>query len=325
MMDPLADLVADGGFRAGLVCGLVAGVGLAAGSPFGRWVRGLSGLAVTGAAVIGLAVRSELPAGLVAGLVVLATTGWLTAGRRAPTRAVASLPGALMVARSVDLDGGPGWVRPAVVLIVAAGGALVAGFDRVSGERRAGSAVAPSAGFEDGELDPPEKGSAAGRMARRVGLSPVLLVVSAAGAYATTPETEHVVVLLGAALPVAVLAWWRPPLTLGRVGSLLVVALMAWVVAVDGAARPGAVVGGLACLGLLVILPALPAAPRAAPWPPGLVAVLHAGLVVVCSRVAGLRTSAADALAISALAWALATIALITSTRRGVRPTGRPG
>lgn len=304
-MDPLADLVADGGFRAGLVCGLVAGVGLAAGSPFSRWVRGLSGLAVTGAAVVGLAVRSELPAGLVAGLVVLAVSGWLTDRRRPATRVLAALPGALILARAVDLDGGPGWVRPAVVATVAVGGVLAAGFDRVVAQRPAG---------------------------RGSGVTPILLAATAIGAYATTPETEHVVVLVGATVPIALLAWWRPPLTLGAVGSQLAVALVAWAVAVDGHARPGAVVGGLACLGVLVLAPLVRRAghrrrrPRvrrriaASPTSPtgsvALLAVVHAVLVLVCSRVAGLRTPASEALAISVLAYAAAAGALAMAWRQ---------
>lgn len=288
MIDALGDLLADGGFRGGLVLGLLASVGLALGGGLARPLRRRAGLALTVAAVVGLAVHVDLPAGFAVGLAVLGTTGWLTARRRAATQVVAALPGAVILARSIDLDGGPAWVRPSVVAAVAVGGVLVASFDGAD---------------------------------RRGGLSPLLVAVSALGAYVTTPDTEHVVVLAGAALPVALLAWWRPPLSLGPVGSVLTVAVFTWAVAVDGAARSSAVVGGIACLGLLVVAPLVRRRPRPgavssggpaiAAWGTAGVLVLHVAVVVVCARVAGLRPTAAPALAISLLAHAAAAGALL--------------
>jgi hypothetical protein len=170
---------------------------------------------------------------------------------------------------------------------------------------------------------------------RRHGLAPLLLAISAAGIYATVPDVEAPLVVLGASLPMALLGWpgplapaglpapWRrppapppgglpatrrrgpagrpqppeasaagppaataaplpgvagapapavppsppgvagrpapapatPPPSVGVVGAVAVAGLLAWTVAAGGAGRPGSVVGGLLCLGVLVVEP----------------------------------------------------------------------
>lgn len=116
---------------------------------------------------------------------------------------------------------------------------------------------------------------------RRHGLAPLLLAISAAGIYATVPDVEAPLVVLGASLPMALLGWpgplapaglpapWRRPAaprvagaaapaippSVGVVGAVAVAGLLAWTVAAGGAGRPGSVVGGLLCLGVLVVEP----------------------------------------------------------------------
>lgn len=96
---------------------------------------------------------------------------------------------------------------------------------------------------------------------RRQGLAVPLLAVSAAGIYLTVPDVEAAVVVLGAALPLLLLGWpvpfWRghPPPSLGLPGALATAGLLVWTVASGGAGRPGSVVGGLGCLGVLAVEP----------------------------------------------------------------------
>jgi len=235
----------DGGFRVGVVFGAVAAVVAAlvalrgGGGPARHpW----AGLAFVGAAYAGFDERSLGEGDLLAGLAVLGLgaaaaarllDGRGVAGRRAVEVAV-TVPGAVLVARSAD-GRGPGWVPPALAVVIVVGGVLVADIDRRV------------------QLAPGTRGPLGLSAA---GLVPVLLAVTVFGVWVTTPETEHVVVLAGVTLPVALLGWPRPLASLGTAGASLVTALVAWTVAVDGAERPGAVIGGFACLGVLAVEPA---------------------------------------------------------------------
>jgi hypothetical protein len=153
------------------------------------------------------------------------------------------------------------------------------------------------------------------------GLPTALIPVTVFGVWATTPETQHAVVLAGAAIPIALLGWPRPLASLGGAGAALTVGLVAWVGAVDGFARPGAIVGAFGCLGVLALEPLVRKAGIAVrdPW---VLAAVHVGLVAVCSRVAGLSTSAVSALFFSVLAYFGAVVVLARvadRTRSGSR------
>jgi len=142
------------------------------------------------------------------------------------------------------------------------------------------------------------------------GLTPVLYGLAAAGVFGAVPDTEEAAALLGASVPVALLAWPLGRARLGSAGAGTATALLVWVVAIGGRGRTPSVVGAAACLGLLVSLsvgawlarrwagrphetirsPAVPS-----PWPPELrpsealaLVASHAGLVAVASRVAGI-------------------------------------
>jgi hypothetical protein len=167
----------------------------------------------------------------------------------------------------------------------------------------------------------------------RLGLPPALVAVTAAGIWACVPDVEGPLVLLGAALPIALLgrpgppAVRRPPAAaVGVAVSVAVAAVVVWVVATGGAGRPGSVVGGLACLGLLLVEPAVRLLDPRRRGPldpvegrPGLAwAALAAQLVLAgfASRVAGRPDSAAAALGLAALGLAPALVACVVVARR---------
>lgn len=213
-------------FRDGLALGVLALVaGVVVG---GLWrtrrgrpcpVAGLL-LAAAGAAAV---LQAERPApGLVAGLVVLGVAGALVdavPGLRL-LLPVLAVPGAWLLASSVEVT--QAWAPVAVGVAVTGGGALVADFDL--------------------------------RWSARP-LSPALVVVSLAGVFVTVPETKEALPVLGAALPLALLGWPVNLTSLGAGGSLAATGLLTWTVAQGGTFRAASIVGGLACLGMLVAEP----------------------------------------------------------------------
>jgi len=169
---------------------------------------------------------------------------------------------------------------------------------------------------------------------RRQGLGPVLLAASAAGVYSTVPDTEQALLALGVALPLALLGWPWPLASLGRAGAYTATGVLLWVVAAGGSGRGSAVVGGVACLGLLAVEPVarlldpdrqsvLGHLPDGR-WGAAAVALLHLGLVYLAARVAGLRPTVATAVTIALVDFAVAVAAalLLTAARR--RAGGRP-
>ena len=176
------------------------------------------------------------------------------------------------------LDGVPdglGWVVPAMVGVIVVGGLLVTDFDRRAG-----------------------------------GWGPVLLAVTMFGVWVTVPETQHVVVLMGAVLPIGLLGWPKPLASLGIPGAVVATGVVAWGVAVDGQGRPGAVVGGFACLGIMVVEPVVRRVIRRRATDPLVVVAAHVVLVAWCSRVAGLQDSAGVALVLVAVGYVAAGVFL---------------
>ena len=130
------------------------------------------------------------------------------------------------------------------------------------------------------------------------------------------PDTEVPLVLLGAAVPVAFLALDGRASSSASTGAFA--ALMVAAALVGGVGRPGAVVGGLACLGVLVLAPL--AGWRARTRPDIVTLVLtHAILVLWVARVAGFRDSALTAALLCAPALAIAWGVLFVTTRLGAR------
>lgn len=253
-------------FRTGLAVGgafLIIGLLVA-----GLWRRRrhdacpVAGLLIAGAGAVAV-IGADRPApGLVAGLVLLGVAGVAVdvIPRLRPVLPVLALPGAWVVATGAEVS--QTWAPLALVVAVAGGGALVADFDRRW-------SVKP--------------------------LGPVLMVVSLAGVFLTVPETKEALPVLGAVVLVALLGWPANLASLGTGGALAATGLLAWVVGQGGTFRDSAIVGGLACLGLLVAEPLgrllrRRRERRRLPRPTSvLVAVLIAHVVVVllAARVAG--------------------------------------
>lgn len=294
MPDPVSDLLALEGFRTGLLLGLVAALGVALVAVVSRQSLPWGGGAVALASVAALEDLYRVDTLAIAGLVLIIAGGHLTAGRGPLLRIAGAAPGTGVFVAALDLDQ-PAWAIPMVAGVTLVGGALAASFDQVLGAR---------------------------------GLALVLLAVTALGIYLTTPDTEHSSVLLGVVVPVMLLACPWPLATMGVGGAFASVALISWVVALDGAGRDGAVVGAVACLGVLVLEPIVRVATRglasnAAPVPlrySAAVVAVHVVLVVVCSRVGGLRSSAVEAFVVCAIGYAVAAVALVQASRLSRSP-----
>lgn len=296
IVDELRDAVNGSDFATGLFVGslfLAAGLlVILARSLFSRrQVVPLAGLLLVGAALVALADRVRLADGLVFGLVLLALGGTAVAAAErlhlppVGSAALLAVPGAWVVAGAAGLDEtGP---ELALVATIAVAGAL--------------------AGAADHEY-------------RHLGLGPILMLATLAGAYATLPETERALIVLGASLPLVVLGWPWPLASLGWAGASATVGLLAWVAVIDGSARAGSTVGAVACLGVLLVGPvARKLIPRpdkerdgVAAWRTALpVVLIHLVLVAVASRIAGLRSSAWEAGAIAGVALVVAVVAAV--------------
>lgn len=184
------------------------------------------------------------------------------------------------------LDVEPGWWLLAALVL----GALVADDDR--------------------HRTRPRKRELAPSFGGGFGATPVLLAVTVFGVWVTVPETQHVVVLMGAVLPVAAVAFFWST-RLGIPGAFAAVAVLAWVIEVDGQARDGAVVGSLACLGLLALEPVLRRLPGGATTSDVTRFVVHAVLVAWCSRVAGMVDQAPVALVLVAVGYVVAGVVVV--------------
>jgi hypothetical protein len=147
--------------------------------------------------------------------------------------------------------------------------------------------------------------------ARSPRIVPALLLIGAIGVYACVPDTEAPKVLLGAMVAAAVIG--LEPVLRPAIGMPAVVGLFAWVAAVGGVGRPGAVVGGVACLGVL-LLP-VPRG-RVDRWGLVLLVVTQIAVVTYEARVAGFERTAESALLLSVPVFALAALVLWLAGRR---------
>ena len=93
--------------------------------------------------------------------------------------------------------------------------------------------------------------------------------------------------------------------------------LVVWLAVLEGRGRPGAVVGSIACLGVVLVAPLVRW--RASSWRAGLLLLAtQAVLVLYVSRVAGLRESAWVALALCVPAFVAAGLVLVYAARAGL-------
>jgi hypothetical protein len=244
--------------------------------------------------------HAELAAGLAAGAVaaLLCLAVWALRRRRRPG-------GPVPVA-------GAGLAAAGVAALAATGGfAARPG----PGPLAWGAAAAVAAGALLADFD---------HRRRADGLTTALLAVTAAGVWATVPDVEAAVVVLGAFLPFALLGWpllRSGPPSLGPAGALAVAGLLAWAALAGGAGRPGSWAGALACLGVLATEPLagrLDRRGRRRGGPAGRAGLIgaHLLLVAVAARVVGRPASAATGLALAAALLAGAVAATVWLRRR---------
>jgi hypothetical protein len=248
----------------------------------------IAGILFVAASLAGLAMFRPLPPSGLTGLALLALAGSLSRLTRRITilPALVAAPGAWLLAFATNLPG-PGWVRWLAFGSIAAGAPLAAAFDSKP---------------------------------RRTMLGPVLFAVSVAGVFATVPDTEEALLLLGAIAPVALLAWPFRLATLGDVGSHIAVGLLIWVAVIGGEGRSASVIGASGCLAILALEPIARSLPGSARMriPPAISIALHLAVVYVASRVAGLRTDPVEAaLATGAALLAALVTCIVIDSRSG--------
>jgi hypothetical protein len=165
----------------------------------------------------------DLPAQLLWGLLAVAAANELASHTPNPKiiGCVLVLPGAYLVATATDFAG-PGWTVPLVIATITVGGPMA------------------------GDLD---------RRAARLGLGPVMWLVTVFGVYVTVPDTELIRPLVGVAIPLALLGWPLRVARLGAGGAAAGIALLMWIGAIEGYGRPGSIVGAAAALGLFLVEP----------------------------------------------------------------------
>lgn len=316
------------GLVAAFAAGVLALVAVGLRSLLGRrWLRrlrltassrrlpGLVGPAFVVAAVLALEAlqRSLIPAVRVAGTVPDLPTSvvlglglvWLgvaVAGLTPaplPVGMLLALPGAWRLVAGQEFLG-PSWVPWLIVLGTAVAGPLAAEADRDLG---------------------------------RTGLSPVMWLFVVGAAYATVPDTELALVLLGVAIPLALLGLPFRLARLGDGGAAASIGLLLWVASQQGWARPGSLIG---TLGALALFTTFPIGHRLRRWfrfelhwsrNRRLLVVLLAQFVLAmwASRVAGLAYGAIEAIArlIPAVAAGIALGIAMPMGRRRVPRSGR--
>lgn len=237
----------------------------------------LVGAMFAGAAAGGVFWLERPPHWLAAGLLALSAGAAVAVALPATVRPLAALPGALILAGPALPVAQP-WVRVTLAVAIAIGGSLVADLDR----RWRSEAVGVP-----------------------------MLAASMLGIYATVPDTEEALILLGAMVPVALLGFPLGLARLGAIGATVASGLMMWNVGQGGRARETAIVGGVGCLGMFVVEPVIAFIRRptsSSTWVAGAVLLLvsHLAVVGVASRVAGIRERLPTALAAVSLELMLA-------------------
>lgn len=286
----LKTLVEDSDFHTALLVAAIAAAVVA----IAALVRGaplpLGGLIAAGSLAYALQQTrpTEVPDEVLIGVGILAIASLVTVGNQVlPLHAIAALPGALLVGSSlpgVTFD----WTQPFVVVAIVVAAPLVVDFDRA--------------------------------FARTAWAGP-LIAVSAFGVWATVPDAERSIPLVAATLPLLILAWPRPLATLGPPGAYALVGLFVWIAAVEGRGRAGSIIGAVGCLGVLLVEPIVrrmvPLGGHRTTRAQGglntarvLTGALHVGVVFVCARIAGFRSSASEAALITAVTLVAAAIVL---------------
>jgi hypothetical protein len=271
--DSIRLLVDTPQFHAGLVAGAIATIAVIAIARATPRRLPLAGCSFAAATLIGLwhsgnvAAHQPLPVTVVVGAVVAFVLVEIAARVDAPPPliALAAMPGALVTAGA--LVGDPGWIRIVVAVSAAVGTACVADVDA----------------------------------ADTATLGPALWCVTVAGVYWTVPDTEAARVAVGAALPLVASGWPGRFARIGAGGAAASVCVLAWIVGEGGRGRPGAVVGGVASLGIFLYEPIVRRVGRRGiavsgdPLTVAFIVVVQLACVGAASRWAGLAEEARTA------------------------------
>ena len=243
-----------------------------------RWWGGAGGAVIVGVLAGTLAV-ARVPVLLAGGIALLAVAGASAARRSHALSVVATAAGAVLVAIGVteSAPDAPDWV-PLFIGV---------------------AAVVTSHASRTFDSDSPR-------------LTGLCLAITSAGIYAVVPDTELALVLLGAAAVSAFLGLARN-LAPTPSASTAVMGLVVWNAGVGGWPRDSAVVGAVACVGIV----ALGAFVRHLRVAPPLTVAVHVCLVVIAARVAGMTDGPFEAAGIAALAFAGATLLLLAVGRAG--------
>lgn len=285
----LIELFETSYFQVGLRFGLLAlGVGwLLVVLARRRGVLPIVGLLIAGSTFTALFVL-EVQVGIETISILVVVLGVaLARGLKAPDLLVplGALPGSVWLALSTEVTDLV-WVRVAMALLIPVAGYLTSDFER----RYAG-----------------------------MGLGVIFFALASLGVFVAVPDTEWSRVLIAVAVPVTFLAWPKAVATLGVEGSYAAIATFLVVTSQGGGARPASIVGGFACLGLLLMEPLTMAfRPEVVRiigwikrnWAGAVLASLPQFVVVaLCSRVAARFTNELPALIVVAAVYG-ATIAV---------------
>ena len=261
----------------------------------------IGGLLISVATLIAVAFAGEVPIALWSGigLIWLLTTLVLRLGGSSVAIALASVPGAVVVALAATEQ--PGWVRAVVVLSVPILGFLLGDFESRYGVR---------------------------------GLGVIYFGLAAFGSFLAVPDTESIRTLFAVALPISFLAWPRVRVSVGPPGAYLVAALLVLFTSEGGTGRPASVIGALACLGLVIVEPvAVRIKPRIASLaerlPSNPAAVLIAAvpqfvIVMAASRIAARTSSFTRATLVVVVVFGLSYAAMVWASEQHVDMASRP-
>jgi len=214
------------------------------------------GVLFAGAAALSMKAAMDVPAQVLLGLVLLGVGGLFARSRSESLslRVTAAIPGAWLVIGSFEMSNSS-WVRWFLVAAIVVGAALTARTE----ELLSGAT-----------------------------LTPLLFALTIGGVYFAVPDTEEVLVIAGAIIPLALLGWPLGVSKIGSSGSSMAVGIMIWAAAWGGVGRPAAILGAVSCLGMFLLVPLLP---RSRGHHPALIVGLHLILVAAGSRLAGQQSN----------------------------------
>lgn len=245
------------GFRLGFIAAVLGTIGVVLWRRNPRQAGHVVGVLFAAAVTISMETAMPVPAQLLLGLGLLGLTALIprTALQSRASRMLAAVPGAWLIVGSLGTVYST-WISWLLLAVIVVGGTFTAHTDQ--------------------KLSAPI-------------LGPLLLAVTAIGVFLAVPDTEEILVVVGAIVPLAVLGWPLGISKLGSSGSYMAVGILVWASAWGGVGRPAAIVGAVSCLGVFLLIPVSPHRDVLFSWDSygALLVGLHLGLVAVASRLSG--------------------------------------